>query len=121
MVRKLTINEEMSYDEFRKDYKWALKQYPDASYLFNNDKIKITMTTVNYEKSGSRFVETDRDENEITWVQYFNVIDATPFFKNLGGTERVTKSYTKAGYIPTRITSVSPDRNKKTVREIRFD
>ena len=121
MVKKLQINEEMSYDEFKKTYKWALKQYPDASYLFGNDKIKITMTTTNYEKSGSRFVETDKDTKDITWEQYFNVIDATPFFKNLGGTERITKSYTKAGYIPTRITSVSPDRNKKTVREIRFD
>lgn len=118
---KLTIKESMSYDEFKKTYKWALKQYPDASYLFNNDKIKITMTTTNYEKSGSRFVETNTETKDITWEQYFNVIDATPFFKNLGGTERVVKTYTKAGYIPTRITSVSPDKQQKTVREIRFD
>ena len=121
MVRKLTIRESMSWEEAKKTYKWAFKQYPDVTTLFDNNGYKITMKTENYEKDGSKFKLVDSDTKDITWEQYFNVIDATPFFKNLGGTERVSKSYTVVGYVPVEIVSISPDREKKTVRKFSFE
>lgn len=46
--------------------------------------------------------------------------DTVKFFKNLGGKESLTKSYTCAGFKVTKIVSVSPDGQNKTVREYKF-
>lgn len=46
---------------------------------------------------------------------YKNVIDSIPFFK-----DRVRKSHTYYGYIPTRLTSVRPDGQVKVVRAFDF-
>lgn len=48
---------------------------------------------------------------------YHNYFDAIPFFRNLGGSERVEMGYTYAGYLPVLLTSISPDREKKIVRK----
>lgn len=49
-------------------------------------------------------------------MMYMNVFSAIPFFRNLGGFERVEKTYTKYGLIPYTLNSVNPDRTEKTVR-----
>jgi hypothetical protein len=41
-------------------------------------------------------------------------------FRALGCTERATYGYTLAGYIVTRLTSVSPDKSEKTIRQFRI-
>ena len=58
-------------------------------------------------------------EEEITGEQYKNATsdDTIRFFRRLGGSETVTRGYTAAGYIITKIVSISPDRQKKTVRD----
>lgn len=42
--------------------------------------------------------------------------DTLQFFRNLGGTERVTYGWTLAGKIVTKLTSTSPDKRVKTIR-----
>ena len=77
---------------------------------------KVSMETVRYEKKGSRWVETEREEKQITEKIYENVINSKHFFTNLGGYERHSKSYTYIGYIVTTVNSISSDRQNKTVR-----
>lgn len=49
-----------------------------------------------------------------------NVFDAVQFFKDLGGYEKVSCGYTKAGYLPDELLSISPNRTEKTVRKYYF-
>ena len=53
---------------------------------------------------------------EIEGYQYEWIFDSVKFFRNLGGFERITKTYTCEGYIPTRLTSINPDKTKKVIR-----
>ena len=53
---------------------------------------------------------------KISYEFYHNIFDAIPFFRNLGGSERVEYGYTYAGYLPTQLTSTSPDRETKIIR-----
>jgi len=87
-------------------------------------EIFCKVTTTHYElKAGTKtvFVEVDQDESNFTEEQYINCVDAGSFMRNLGGSERNEKSYTSKGLMVTRITSKSPDREKKTVRVFDFD
>ena len=45
----------------------------------------------------------------IDFKEYYNIIASTNFFKSVGGKESITKSYTVAGYLPTRLLSISPN------------
>lgn len=56
------------------------------------------------------------ETRQITAENYYNYCDSIPFFKSLGGSERCTFGYTYAGYVPTEICSISPDRSRKVVR-----
>jgi len=62
---------------------------------------------------------------EINYNQYSFYIESVPFFKNLTrgtlGYERSEKSYTKQGYIITKITSVRPDQQEKIIRQFKFE
>lgn len=109
----------MTYSEFRNTYKWTLKKYPDTYGLFNNGNT-IRCVIINYDKSGSRWRETSRKEKTVDWEYYMNTVDATPFFRNLGGRETVRMSYTTAGYLPVFISSISPYATMKTTREFIF-
>ena len=94
----------MTYSEFKKSYSVTLKHYPDTSALFeveNAGKCKITT-------------------EEMTFNYYFNILESIPFFRNLGGYERVTNAYTKHGYIPVKLISISPDGNTRITREFIF-
>ena len=46
--------------------------------------------------------------------------DTVKWFRRLGGSETVERSYTSAGYLVTKLTSTSPDKQNKTVREYSF-
>ena len=46
--------------------------------------------------------------------------DTVKWFRRLGGSETVQRSYTSAGYLVTKLTSVSPDRQTKVIREYKF-
>lgn len=52
----------MTYSEFKQNYKWMSKQYPDTSCFINDDKWNvefITLKTTKFEKRGSRWHKVD--------------------------------------------------------------
>lgn len=110
----------MTFSEFKEKYQYTLRHYPDTSALFEkSDKITVETTTEN--KHGTKWMasETPTIEN-VDYIYYFNTIDAMPFFKNLGGYERVSNAYTKHGYIPVKLVSISPDKNTRVTRIFKF-
>ena len=111
--------DDMTWDEFKKKYRDVLKKYPDIGDIWGRN-YKITLTTENYEKQGSKWVLVETETEDIPFEYYLNAVDASPFFKNLGGKESISKSYTVAGYIPVEIKSTSPDGTKRTVRKYDF-
>lgn len=64
--------------------------------------------------------KTEVEEEMISAEHYCNMVDAVPFFRNLGGKEIVSKGYTYYGYIPIQITSISPARDAKVVYHFSF-
>lgn len=75
-------------------------------------------------KEGTKTVwlEQSREEHFITESTYHNCVsdDTIRFFRTLGGSETVTREYTKWRYTVTKIVSTSPDKQNKTVREFEF-
>lgn len=114
----------MNYTEFRNEYKKALKAYPDADYLFRDteDIKEIYLTCKRYKKSGSKWIQTESKPELINFLHYLNIIDprTIQFFKNLGGYEKVIRGYTKKGYLPIEVISISPDRTQKTTYNFMF-
>ena len=113
----------MTYQEFRKTYKWMLKKYPGTDRVYCNDmnsRIGV-LQKIDYEKRGGKWKETARESETLTAAIYANCVDAIPFFRGLGGYERVDVGYTYVGYLPFQIDSISPDRTRKTTRKFIFD
>lgn len=108
----------MTYQDFRKTYYRTLKKYPGMNRIYFSDMYTDIgyFRTVNYEKKGSRWVETGRRVEKLTPAFYCNSVDAMPFFRNIGGYERAELGYTYYGYLPHILTSINPDRTKKIVR-----
>lgn len=82
--------------------------------LFEIKEVKETY----YKKAGNKGFSKKPDtieENIISEEDYNNIINSHEFFKSFGS-ERMYKSYTYIGYIPTRIVSTSPDRQTKIIR-----
>lgn len=75
-----------------------------------------------YTKTGARWTMTGTEEKTVTREFYNNFTDkkAVAFMRALGGTERVTKAYTYAGFVPVKITSISPDGAEKIVTKFIF-
>lgn len=115
---------DMEYTAFRNEYKKALKAYPDASYLFrDSEDIKdIFLTCKHYVKRGTKWEEVSSKPEAVNYLHYLNIVDprTIQFFRNLGGYEKVSKGYTKHGYLPIEVTSINPDRTKKTVYKFTF-
>ena len=61
------------------------------------------------------------ETKEIQFEEYFNYLSSIEFFKSLGGYERVEKYYTYAGYIPCRLTSISPNKETKIIRVFKIE
>ena len=87
--------------------------------------MKYELTTKTYERTESgKNWKTKASQVEITTIDqktYDNIFskETQRFFRNLGGYERATKSYTSAGYIVTSLVSISPDRTTKIVRTVK--
>ena len=87
--------------------------------------MKYELSTKTYERTESgKNWKSNPTETEITTIDqetYDNIFskETQAFFRNLGGYERASKSYTNAGYIVTRLTSVSPDKTIKIVRTVK--
>ena len=85
------------------------------SYIPSDHEFK--MVKISYNKKGSKWIEVEREEETITKRQANNIVNAKKFFVNLGGYERHEKSYTTYGYVITRVNSISPNRQQKSVYE----
>lgn len=113
-----------TFDWFKTTYKWMVKTYPQTERLFHRDsftsEILGKLSTQKYTKSGGRWVLTESTTEDFTAYNYCNSVDAIPFFRGMGGKERAQMGYTKHGYIPLQLSSVSPDGQSKTVRSFIF-
>ena len=86
-------------------------------------KYELTTKTYGRTESGKNW-KSNPTETEITTIDketYDNIFskETQAFFRRLGGYEKTSKSYTTAGYIVTRLTSISPDRTTKIVRTVK--
>ena len=87
--------------------------------------MKYELTTKKYGRTESgKNWKSNPTETEITTInqeEYDNIFNkkTQDFFKGVGGYERTSKSYTTAGYIVTRLTSISPNKTTKIVRTIK--
>ena len=85
---------------------------------------KIILTKEEYRKEDRKNFPKNPLETttrEITVEEYDNIFSSIDFFKSLGGNERIYKSYTLAGYIPTKLVSISPDKEIKIIRKISIE
>lgn len=108
----------MTYEEFKKTYSYALKHFPSVSSIELDAPITVTVT--NQEKINGRWITSAEKVENFTGKNYLNAVETIPFFKNLGGSEKVSKAYTKYGLIPIEIVSTSPDKNERTIRKFSF-
>ena len=86
-------------------------------------QMKITLHHQTFTlKAGTKTVyELESEETkEVTSEQHKNAVDAAPWFRRLGGSETLTREYTKRGYQVTQIVSKSPDRQTKVIRKYSF-
>ena len=85
---------------------------------------KIILTKEEYRKEDRKNFPknpVEITEEEITTKEYDNIFSSIDFFKSLGGSERIYKNYTLAGYIPTKLVSTSPDKEIKIIRKISIE
>jgi len=86
----------------------------------------ITLTEKRYTKNPNTkttyILETEK-VTEVTEEQHRLTTndDTCKFFRRLGGSESKQYTYTYAGYKVVKLTSLSPDRQTKVVREYKFN
>ena len=97
----------------------------NESILRGLQNYKIILLTKKYEKtsSGKSWKNNPVETNEevISPKKFELIISSIPFFRDLGGSERVTKGYTVAGYIPVELSNISPSRETKIVRSFKVE
>ena len=87
--------------------------------------LKIILTQKEYVKNPNTkttyFLNHESTE-EITSEQYNNITntDTLKYFRRIGGSESAIFGYTCNGYKVTRLTSTSPDKQTKIVRNFNF-
>ena len=95
------------------------------SVVEESKQYKIKLITKRYEKtsSGKSWKKNPVEINEevISPKKFELIISSIPFFRDLGGSERVTKGYTIAGYIPVELSSISPSRETKIIRTFKVE
>ena len=74
-----------------------------------------------YEKQGSKWVLTEKQNKVVNEEYVNNIITARKFFTGLGGYERQEKNYTKYGFRVIRVVGISPMKDKKVIYEFDFD
>ena len=82
---------------------------------------KITVVISRYQRLARGWELLEEEIKEVDRDYYQLTVDAKQFFNNLGCIERHKKSYTPYGYIVTSINSISPDKDRKTTREFKFE
>ena len=83
--------------------------------------MKINMVKTSYKLNNNNTFEIkEKQEKEISFEHYNNIVNAKQFFLNLGGQEIHTKKQTCAGRKVVKIISISPDSTMKSVYEFKF-
>jgi hypothetical protein len=86
--------------------------------------IKLT-TTKQVLKANTKtvYITESIDFDNVTEQMYNNATnpDTIRFFKRLGGKEHIERAYTCYGYKVVKITSTSPDKSQRTIREYSFE
>ena len=96
------------------------------NFNFTDGRVIITLTKKEYSRTASgKSWKTKPDAENVENVAaafYTNYIKSVPFFNNFGGGAycRAQYNYTPAGYLPTTITTVSPEQNRKIVAVFTF-
>lgn len=117
MKKTMIFDSEESYE------KWSDEcEEKEGGFDFLENRVCIinSYCIINGKKFSGRWVTSSKKAENFTGENYLNTVESIPFFKNLGGTERVSKAYTKYGLIPVGIISTSPDKNKRTIRKFSF-
>lgn len=83
------------------------------------------MTETRYIKNHNTkttYVQEEKEMQRISRTDYSRITgeDTIKWFRRLGGTETVQRSYTCRGYLITKLTSTSPDKQTKIIREFNF-
>ena len=84
-------------------------------------RILLTTTEQELKPNCTTAYQTRKETTKIItkdWRWHF--VDSCSFFRRLGGTETITRSYTSKGYLPVRLTSKSPDRKYRTIRTFEY-
>ena len=107
-------------EEF-KSYEKELKKVGFSLYDLDliGDRYNVTMKEKRFEKRGRKTYgkyPVEEKEESITARDFACYMSSIGFFG-----DRVEKSYTKLGYIPTKLTSFSPDKEVKVVREFKYN
>ena len=82
-----------------------------------------TLTTLEKNpNTKTTYINRGTQKELLTSKQYNLTVssDTQKFFRRLGGSETAERAYTNAGYNVIKLTSVSPDRQIKKVREFKF-
>lgn len=68
------------------------------------------------------YIEQSKEVREITEREYglLTSNDTCKWFRRLGGSETKLMAYTCNGYKCIKLTSTSPDKQNKTIREFKF-
>jgi hypothetical protein len=112
----------MTYKEFREKYPFASKKWRVDGLLAYWSDLVIKATKTEQKKMGTTNWHTTRCEADDVSVEfYLNAIEAVPFFRGIGGYERVECDYTRYGYVPVKVYSVSPDKQDRKIYEFKFE
>ena len=89
------------------------------------DTIKITLTETRLTKNPNTkttYIIDSKEVSEVTKKQHSLTTndDTCKFFRRLGGSETKQMNDTYLGYVCTKLTSTSPDRQTKVIREYKF-
>ena len=87
------------------------------------EKIVMTKTDLTKNPNTKTTYLVDKEvTKEITPTRYRNLTsnDTLKWFRRLGGSETAQKSYTCRGYTITTLTSTSPNKQRKTIRQFKF-
>lgn len=88
---------------------------------FNDYKIELTEERFFKADNKKSWITESKTTKIVTFDEYFNYISSVGFFKNTGGREKIEKTYTQCGYIPTKIISISPSKDIRVVRTFKIN
>tara|TARA_R100000700_G_C3036764_1_gene62745 strand:- start:141 stop:437 length:297 start_codon:yes stop_codon:yes gene_type:complete len=86
-----------------------------------NTRIEMTKTDlIKNPNTKTTYLVDKVERSTIRESEYNNILNSVKFFRRLGGAETEQKKYTRAGYLTYKLTSTSPNRERKTIREFEF-